>query len=180
MKKVLLSAVAVVVVFLGTDAMAVGAKMPITAYGTVPSHVQMDTRPLPNLAQQTARNSASAIQAVLAAAENAGYGNYATTDFDTEINEGSFAGLSAQPTVSSNVITFTFNLSEVSGTTLEWKAAYTPVVDSNNNIDGWTCVSNLTQKDLGSTFVSAQDDDKDSLLSGLGWPFSGCVAGTVS
>lgn len=179
MKKVLLSAVTVLGVFGAFESGAVGAKMPTTTYGTIPSHVQMDTRPLPNLAQQTARNSAPAIQAVLAAAENAGYNQYVSDDFNEEISEGSFSGLSAAPTVASSVITFTFNLSEVSNTNLEWKLKYTPVLDSNSNIDGWTCVSNLGAKDLGAVFVKAQSDDKDPLLAGLGWPFSSCVVGTV-
>ncbi len=178
MKKVLLSAVTVLGVFGAFGALA--AKMPTTTYGTIPSHVQMDTRPLPNLAQQTARNSAPAIQAVLAAAENAGYGRYESGDFDAEISEGSFSGMIAAPVVDSNVITFTFNLSEVSNTTLEWKLKYTPVLDSNSNIDGWTCVSNLGTKDLGAVFVKAQNNDKDPLLAGLGWPFSSCVVGTVA
>ncbi|MBM3611291.1 MAG: hypothetical protein FJX18_07245 [Alphaproteobacteria bacterium] len=175
MKKVLLSAVTVLGVFGAFESEAVTIAK--AHHGSIPSSVIMDTRALVNFAQTAMRSSAPAIHGVLLKAEQDGIGY---TSFDVE--EGSFAGLDNDTAVavSGNTITFAFDMSEVGSSTVAWKVKYAPVLGPNNQIDGWTCTSSLGKAELGSNFIKASDDAIDPTLSGLGWPFAGCVVGTVS
>jgi hypothetical protein len=184
MKKVLLSAVAVSTVLGFSNAKA--TTITTTTYGTIPNSVQLDTRTLPRMVQEGLRNSAPAIQGALAAAEAAG--SSFTDAMLGDITEGSFVGIDTMAIDDDNhTLTFTVDLNElnsnITADAITVKLKYAPVADAYGQITGWTCTSNASKSDLGTNFIAmtdGADGTLDPLTSGLGWPYAGCVVGTVS
>ncbi|MBM3611205.1 MAG: hypothetical protein FJX18_06795 [Alphaproteobacteria bacterium] len=169
MKKVLLSAVTV----LGLSFEANAYDMPTTVYGTIPSHVIMDTRPLVNAMQTAARNMAPGIQAALAQAEALGYINYSEK---TILLEGSFAGTDEVVVKGDKSLTFRVKSSEIlSGTDVTGEIKYTATSGPEGFVSGWTCTSTVGYQNLGANYIKGNVTALDPVLDGLGWPFSGCT-----
>lgn len=175
MKKVLLSAVTVLGALVSIKANAYN--MPTTAYGTIPSHVQMDTRPLVNAMQTAARNMAPGIQAALAKAEALGYKDYS---LESILLEGAFAGTDEVITKGDHYLQFDVKSSEiVSGTSVTGLIRYNAIEGPTGVVSGWTCTSTVGQQNLGANYIKATEEQLDPVLSGLGWPFSGCTVKTI-
>ncbi len=150
--------------------------MATAQYGTIPSHVIMDKRPVVRALQEAMRNSAGGVQAALSQAESVGKNNYNGTE-TLAVNEGSFSGLddAIQVSATNNVITFSFILSEIiPSASITWTLTYTPQFGAQDTFDGWTCTSTAGSSNLGSNYISVSSGI-DPVTSGLGWPYAGCV-----